>query len=81
MKIAIFVINCNKGMVKGKTKLSEDKVKYDSMILSSKTLQLISKRVQNVNVNSNPCQGTPTTDRHSSDDYLLMGSVMTKTIL
>lgn len=35
-------------MVKGKTKLSEDKVKYDSMILSDKTLQLISKSAQNV---------------------------------
>ena len=35
-------------MFKGKTKLSEDKVKYDSTILSDKTLQLISKPVQNV---------------------------------
>ena len=75
-------------MVKGKTKLSEDKVKYDTMILSDKTLQLISKSAQNViymyyicHVNSNPRQETPTTDRHSSDDYLLKGSVMTKTIL
>ena len=61
-------------IIKGKTKLSEDKVKYVKYDFNcDKILQSIRKRVPNVHihVNSNPCQGTPTTDRHSSHKLII----------